>query len=63
MIDGFGEPRAQLSTDALELAATRNAPQQVQLELSAEVLDAMQRGARVSADLAEYARNGGRVTL
>lgn len=64
MVDGFGDPagRAQLSADALELAATRG-QQTVQLELSAETIDALQRGARVAADLSTYARAGGTVTL
>lgn len=62
MLDGFGEPRAQLSTDALELAATRG-QMQVNLELSAETLDELQRGKRYAADLSSYSRAGGRVTL
>lgn len=64
MIEGFGDPtgRAQLSADALELAATRGQAT-VQLELSAEVIDELQRGARISSALSTYARAGGTVTL
>lgn len=62
MIDGFGEPRAQLSADALQLAATRG-QQTIQLELSAEQLDSLQRGARLAGDLSTYTQAGGRVNL
>lgn len=62
MVDGFGSPaaRAQLSREALELAGSRGR-QTVQLELTAEVIDQLQRGARIKSDVTAYEQNGGRV--
>jgi uncharacterized membrane-anchored protein YhcB (DUF1043 family) len=64
MIDGFGEPtaRAQLSQEALDLASTRGQAT-VAVHLTADQLDALQRGQRLSSDLREYAKAGGKVNL
>lgn len=60
LLDGFGKPRAQLDAEAVAAGGQRL--QLVRLELTAEQLDQLQRGAQIRADLDAWDGVGGRAS-